>query len=124
MTARHLGSSSKLVVECGLAILRRHQPDAVLCTSRHGELERDYRIVHTPAAEQMLPPTGFALPVHSSSVGNLTIVAKQSITSSSLSTGHDSFQQGLCEVLSLLQAGYQHVLMVDFDGLLPELYHP
>ena len=49
MTARRLSSGSKLAVECGLAMLRRHQPDAVLYTSRHGELERNYRIVHALA---------------------------------------------------------------------------
>lgn len=124
MTARRLSSGSKLAVECGLTMLRRHQPDAVLYTSRHGELERNYRIVHALATEQALSPTDFALSVHNSSVGNLTIVAKQPIVSSSLSAGRDSFQQGLCEVLSLLQAGYQRVLMVDFDGFLPEFYHP
>ena len=121
MTARRLSSGSKLAVECGLAMLRRHQPDAVLYTSRHGELERNYRIVHALATEQALSPTDFALSVHNSSVGNLTIAAKQPSVSSSLSAGRDSFQQGLCEVLSLLQAGYQRVLMVDF---LPEFYHP
>ena len=26
--------------------------------------------------------------------------------------------------MCLLQAGYQRVLMVDFDGFLPEFYHP
>ncbi len=124
MTARRLSSGSKLAVECGLAMLRRHQPDAVLYTSRHGELERNYRIVHALATEQALSPTDFALSVHNSSVGNLTIAAKQPSVSSSLSAGRDSFQQGLCEVLSLLQAGYQRVLMVDFDGFLPEFYHP
>ncbi|EKO1146281.1 beta-ketoacyl synthase chain length factor [Escherichia coli] len=124
MTARRLSSGSKLAVECGLAMLRSHQPGAVLYTSRHGELERNYRIVHALATEQALSPTDFALSVHNSSVGNLTIAAKQPIVSSSLSAGRDTFQQGLCEVLSLLQAGYQRVLMVDFDGFLPEFYHP
>lgn len=74
MTARRLSSGSKLAVECGLTMLRRHQPDAVLYTSRHGELERNYRIVHALATEQALSPTDFALSVHNSSVGNLTIV--------------------------------------------------
>ncbi|EFH4032765.1 beta-ketoacyl synthase chain length factor [Escherichia coli] len=124
MTARRLSSGSKLAVECGLAMLRSHQPGAVLYTSRHGELERNYRIVHALATEQALSPTDFALSVHNSSVSNLTIAAKQPIVSSSLSAGRDTFQQGLCEVLSLLQAGYQRVLMVDFDGFLPEFYHP
>jgi hypothetical protein len=34
----------------------------------------------------------------------------------------DTFQQGLCEVLSLLHAGYTRVLLVDFDGTLPDFY--
>lgn len=124
MTARRLSSGSKLAVECGLTMLRRHAIDAVLYTSRHGELERNYRILHALATEQSLSPTDFALSVHNASVGNLTIAAKQPIVSSSLSAGRDTFQQGLCEVICLLQAGYQRVLMVDFDGFLPEFYHP
>ena len=124
MTARRLSSGSKLAVDCGLAMLRRHDINAVLYTSRHGELERNYRILHALATEQALSPTDFAHSVHNSAVGNLTIAAKKPIVSSSLSAGRDTFQQGLCEVIGLLQAGYQRVLMVDFDGFLPEFYHP
>lgn len=124
MTARRLSSGSKLAVECGLTLLRKHAIDAVLYTSRHGELERNYRILEALAKEQPLSPTDFALSVHNSAVGNLTIVAQQPVVSSSLSAGKDTFQQGLCEVISLLQAGYQRVLMVDFDGALPAFYHP
>lgn len=124
MTARRLSSGSKLAVECGLAMLRRHQIDAILYTSRHGELERNYRILHALATQQAISPTDFALSVHNSAVGNLTIAAQRTIVSSSLSAGRDTFQQGLCEVMCLLQAGYQRVLMVDFDGYLPEFYHP
>ena len=124
MTARRLSSGSKLAVDCGLAMLRRYDINAVLYTSRHGELERNYRILHALATEQALSPTDFALSVHNSAVGNLTIAAKKPIVSSSLSAGRDTFQQGLCEVIGLLQAGYQRVLMVDFDGFLPEFYHP
>lgn len=36
----------------------------------------------------------------------------------------DSFQQGGLEVTALQQAGYQQVMLVDFDGLLPEYYRP
>lgn len=124
MTARRLSSGSRLAVECGLAMLRRHRIDAVLYTSRHGELERNYRILHALATKQALSPTDFALSVHNSAVGNLTIAAQRPIVSSSLSAGRDTFQQGLCEAMCLLQAGYQRVLMVDFDGHLPEFYHP
>ncbi len=114
MTARRLSSGSKLAVECGLSMLQKHAIDAVLYTSRHGELERNYRILEALATNQAVSPTDFALSVHNSAVGNLTIAAKQPVVSSSLAAGKDTFQQGLCEVISLLQAGYQRVLMVDF----------
>lgn len=124
MTARRLNSGSKLAVDCGLAMLRQHTIDAVLYTSRHGELERNYRILQALATEQATSPTDFAMSVHNSAVGNLTIAAQQPVVSSSLSAGLDTFQQGLCEVICLLQAGYKRVLMVDFDGTLPDFYHP
>lgn len=123
MTARRLSSGSKLAVECGLSMLKNHAIDAVLYTSRHGELERNYRILEALAKQQPVSPTDFALSVHNSAVGNLTIVAQQPIVSSSLSAGKDTFQQGLLEVVSLLQAGYKRVLMVDFDGAVPAFYH-
>lgn len=124
MTARRLTSGSKLAVECGLSMLRRHKIDAVLYTSRHGELERNYRILSALATGQPVSPTDFTMSVHNASVGSLTIAAEQPLVSSSLSAGMDTFQQGLCEVVCLLQAGYKRVLMVDFDGLLPDFYHP
>lgn len=124
MTARRLSSGSKLAVECGLAMLRQHEIDAVLYTSRHGELERNFRILQALATGQALSPTDFALSVHNSAVGSLTIAARKPVVSSSLSAGKDTFQQGLCEVICLLQAGYQRVLMVDFDGTMPEFYLP
>jgi len=123
MTARRLSSGSKLAVECGMSMLQKHTIEAVLYTSRHGELERNYRILEALATGQAVSPTDFALSVHNSAVGNLTIAAKQPVVSSSLAAGKDTFQQGLCEVISLLQAGYQRVLMVDFDGSLPAFYH-
>ncbi|KAA1049154.1 beta-ketoacyl synthase chain length factor [Pseudocitrobacter sp. 73] len=122
MTARRLSSGSKLAVECGLTLLRRHAIDAVIYTSRHGELERNYRILSALASEQTISPTDFAMSVHNAAVGNLTIAAKQAIVSSSLSAGRDTFLQGLCEVMCLLQAGHQRILMVDFDGTLPDFY--
>lgn len=124
MAARRLSSGSRLAVECGLSMVRKHAVDAVLYTSRHGELERNYRILEALATGQDVSPTDFALSVHNSAVGNLTIVAQKPLVSSSLSAGRDTFQQGLLEVISLLHAGHQRVLMVDFDGALPAFYHP
>lgn len=124
MTARRLSSGSRLAVECGMTLMRQHTVDAVVFSSRHGELERNYRILQALAADQDISPTDFAMSVHNSAVGNLTIAMQQSIASSSVSAGLDTFQQGLCEAICFLQAGYKRILMVDFDGTLPAFYHP
>lgn len=58
MTARRLSPGSRAAVECGLALLARQSVDAVVFTSRHGELERNLRILRTLADGQPLsPPT-------------------------------------------------------------------
>ncbi|MEQ2024417.1 beta-ketoacyl synthase chain length factor [Xenorhabdus szentirmaii] len=123
MTARRLSSGSRLAVDCGLGILRRNQVDAIVYTSRHGELERNYQILQNLALTESVSPTNFAMSVHNSSVGNLTIVAKAPLVSSSVSAGIDSFQQGLFEALTLLHVGHRNVLLVDFDGVIPNFYH-
>lgn len=56
MTARRLNSGSKLAVDIGLAMLRKHRIDAVVYSSRHGELERNYRILQALATEQPVSP--------------------------------------------------------------------
>lgn len=61
--------------------------------------------------------------VHNAAVGSLAIIAKSVIPASSVSAGKESFQQGLYEVSSLLHGGHQCVLFVDFDGIIPSIYH-
>lgn len=124
MTARRLTGGSRAAVECGLALLKRERVDAVVFTSRHGELERNLRILTALAHEEDLSPTDFAMSVHNAAVGSLTIAAASPLVSSSLAAGVDSFQQGLVEVATLHAAGYQQVLLVDFDGAIPDFYHP
>ena len=124
MTARRLSSGSRAAVECGLTLLSRQSVNAVVFTSRHGELERNLRILNTLALQQALSPTDFAMSVHNSAVGSLTIAARQPLVSSSIAAGVDSFQQGLIEVAGLFQAGYAQVLLVDFDGQVPDYYRP
>ncbi len=124
MTARRLASGSRLAVDCALAILSRQQVDALVFSSRHGELEKNFRILSALAKKESLSPTDFAMSVHNSAVGNTTIAAKQALVSSSVSAGLDSFAQALFEVASLHHAGYPRVMLVDFDGLIPEFYRP
>jgi hypothetical protein len=122
MTARRLASGSRQAVECGLALMARQSVDAVVFASRHGELERNYRILSALAQQQPLSPTDFAMSVHNAAVGSLTIAAKAPLVSSSVCAGADTFQQALLEVATLHHAGYRQVLLVDFDGAIPEFY--
>lgn len=123
MTARRLSSGSRAAVDCGLALLARQQVDAIVFTSRHGELERNLRILNAIANEQPLSPTDFAMSVHNAAAGSLTIAAKKPLVATSVAAGIDTFQQGLFEVLAMMQAGHQKVLLVDFDGAVPDYYH-
>ncbi|MEN4977975.1 beta-ketoacyl synthase chain length factor [Erwinia billingiae] len=124
MTARRLMGGSRAAVESGLALMARQRVDAIVFTSRHGELERNLRILTSLAKEESLSPTDFAMSVHNAAVGSLTIAAAAPLVSTSLAAGVDSFQQGLVEVSALHSAGYHQVLLVDFDGAIPEFYHP
>lgn len=124
MMARRLLPGSRLAVDCGMAILARQSVDAVIFTSRHGELERNLNILTALANQQSLSPTDFAMSVHNAAVGSLTIAAKVSLVSTSISAGIDSFQQGMFEVCALQSAGYKNILLVDFDDAIPLFYHP
>lgn len=124
MTARRLTGGSRAAVESGLALLKRQRVDAIVFTSRHGELERNLRILTSLANDESLSPTDFTMSVHNAAVGSLTIAAAAPLVSTSLAAGVDSFQQGLVEVSALHSAGYQQVLLVDFEGAVPEFYHP
>lgn len=124
MLARRLHLGSRLAVDCGLALFARQPVDAVIFTSRHGELERNLNILTALANNQNLSPTDFAMSVHNAAVGSLTIAAKAPLVSTSIAAGIDSFQQGVIEAYALLSAGYKNILLVDFDGAIPAFYHP
>ncbi|RLM22463.1 beta-ketoacyl synthase [Brenneria alni] len=123
MMARRLNSGSRLAVDCGLTLLRRQSVDAIVFTSRHGELERNLRILLALSRNENISPTDFAMSVHNAAAGSLTIAAQAPLVSTSIAAGVDSFQQGLVEVKALQSAGYRNVLLVDFDGVIPEFYH-
>lgn len=40
-----------------------------------------------------------------------------------LAAGIDSFQQGIVEAMGMLACGAERVLLVDFDGAIPDFYH-
>lgn len=121
MTARRMSAPSRLAVETAM-VLMDEKPDAAIFISRHGELERTYKIVESLAKNQDISPTDFAMSVHNTAAGLLTIVAKEALPITSLSAGIDGFHQGMLEAQAMLSNGASRILLVDFDGLVPLAY--
>ena len=123
MSARRMSTGSRLAVEAGLSLLEGATADMAIFTSRHGELERTYKILQCLHQQQNISPTDFAMSVHNTASGCLTITANDTLPVTSLAAGIDSFQQGIVEAVGMLTCGAERVLLVDFDGIMPEFYH-
>lgn len=122
MSERRMSAPSRAAVEAGLTLLAANQADAAIFTSRHGELEKTFKILQNLSAENAVSPTDFSTSVHNTAAGWLTIISKNSLPTTSLAAGNDSFHQGLLEAQAMLLTGAERVLLIDFDGLTPSLY--
>ncbi|CNI20761.1 Uncharacterised protein [Yersinia aldovae] len=110
-------------MDAGLSILQKATADMAIFTSRHGELERTYKILQSLHQQQDISPTDFAMSVHNTASGWLTITANDTMPVTSVAAGIDSFQQGIVEAMGMLACGAERVLLVDFDGIMPDFYH-
>jgi hypothetical protein len=123
MSLRRMSAGTRLAVESGLQLLTEYRADMAIFTSRHGELERTHKILGHIQQQQALSPTDFAMSVHNTAAGWLTIIAQNILPTTSLAAGEDSFQQGMIEAQGVLASGSaERVLLVDFDGMVPEAY--
>lgn len=118
MTARRMSLGVRYANEVALSLVDGWQPDAVVFSSRHGELARGEKIMTTLAQGEEISPTDFMVSVHNTAVGLFTIAGKLTVPSSSVAAGADSFAAGLLEAGTLMASGAQRVLLVDFDGAL------
>ena len=124
MTARRMSQSARLAVQLALQLIAQWQPRHLLCVSRHGELARTFTLLQKLIQQQPLSPTDFSMSVHNTVAGLTTIVGQQPLPASSLAAGVDSFHAGLLEACATLQAVSGPVLLLYFEGSLPEFYHP
>lgn len=124
MMARRLSQGSRLAVQVGLSLLARHQVDSAIFVSRHGELARSMTLLQALADGQPLSPTDFSMSVHNTAAGLCSIQGKAAIPMSSLAAGENSLMAGLIEAVGALQAGARRVLLVAFEGPVPEFHHP
>ncbi|MBR1612279.1 MAG: beta-ketoacyl synthase chain length factor [Succinivibrio sp.] len=122
MTARRLSSGCRLGVDTGMELISNNEIDAVIYSSRSGELEHNYKLLNAISNNLDCSPTDFSMSVHNCGVGNFTILSKKKIPSTSIAAGVDTFMQALTEAYIMLNSGYKKVLLVDYDVNIPEFF--
>lgn len=73
---------------------------------------------------QALSPTDFSMSVHNTAAGLCSIQGKAAIPMTSLAAGENGLMAGLTEAVCALQAGARRVLLVAFEGPVPEFHRP
>lgn len=123
MQARRMSKATSLACESFLSILNEQSVDSAVFLSEHGELERSHKILDALNHNQNISPTDFSMSVHNVAAGLSTILSQKNIEVSSISAGKDGIFQVLFEIMVLLESGAKSVLLVAFDGNIPEFYH-
>lgn len=123
MQARRMSKATSLACESFLSLLNEQSIDAAVFLSEHGELERSHKILDAINQNKSISPTDFSMSVHNVAAGLSTILSQKNIEVSSISAGQDGLFQALFEIKVLLESGAKNVLLVAFDGNIPEFYY-
>ncbi|WP_255989093.1 beta-ketoacyl synthase chain length factor [Chitinolyticbacter albus] len=97
-------------------------PDAVIFASRYGEINRSIDLLDQLAAQQPLSPASFSMSVHNA-VGALYSIARGDTANYlAVAAGEDTVASAFVEATALLADGANEVLVVAYEGPLPERY--
>ncbi len=121
MAARRLDKGTRLALEVSLSLLEGRKADALVFSSRHGELPKSEKLLSIIQQGRDVSPTDFSMSVHNAAAGTLTIREKLCIPSASISSGADSFHSGLIEAYGQLCSGAESVLLIDFENPMPPM---
>ena len=115
--------TSKLAIQAALNISSRHDIDYGIFVSRHGELQRTFKLLNDILAGEEASPTAFSQSVHNTASGLFTIVAQKAIPVTSLAACQDSFLQGVIEAYARFNSSDdKKVLLTCFDDFVPDVY--
>jgi hypothetical protein len=90
--------------------------------SRHGDLSRTYAMLQELARGQPLSPTHFGLSTHNAIAAQYGIARSLPANYLAVSAGACTGEAALIEALGLLTDGAAEVLVVNYDGLVPDEY--
>jgi hypothetical protein len=110
-------------MQVSLLLSSKYNIDYGIFISRHGELQRTYKLLKEILSGDEASPIAFSQSVHNTASGLFTISDKNPLPVTSLAACQDSFQQGLIEAYARLSVAVnQKILLVCFDDAVPEVY--
>ena len=122
---RRMSALSKMAVQVALEAAGETRPDFLVFCSRHGELTRMQELLDNIVGRSELSPAGFSQSVHNASAGLYTIITQSNVAATSLAAGAGTFAYGWLEAEAYLASNPDKtVLLVSYDEVLPEVYHP
>lgn len=106
-------------------IAQQHDVSALptVLASRHGEIARTQTLLENLADQEPLSPATFSLSVHNAIGGQLSIALGNRQPVSSVALGEEGLGTALLEA-ACLQEGQSPVLVLLYDGPLPDYYFP
>ncbi|MGS0743854.1 beta-ketoacyl synthase chain length factor [Glaciimonas sp. GG7] len=126
MLRRRAGFIGKMALEVAYRCLEKspEERNAVpsVFSSRHGECVRSVALLQDLVQEVPLSPTAFSLSVHNATAGLLSIARQDQANHSALSAGDSGVEHAVIEACGLLADGADKVLLVVYDGLLPDAF--
>jgi hypothetical protein len=122
MLRRRASAAAKFALETAYQCLPATENIPVVFASRHGECARSVELLQELAAGLPLSPTSFSLSVHNASAGLLSIARREQGNSIAIAAGRSTVEHGVIEACGLLADGAPQVLLVAFDGPLPEQF--
>ncbi len=124
MQRRRMSRFARMALHCAHQTASRIEtPLSSVFATRHGDLHRTSVLIGNVAKREPLSPNAFSLSVHNAVAGLFTILSKNTLPTTTISAGPDTFAMALIEAYAKLQAGVtDKMLLVHTDQALPEIY--
>ncbi|MEO6919752.1 MAG: beta-ketoacyl synthase chain length factor [Collimonas sp.] len=122
MLRRRAGFLGKMALETAYHCLDGRVGVPTVFCSRHGECMRSIDLLADLAEGQPLSPASFSLSVHNAAAGLFSIARQDQASHAALAAGHHGVEHAVIEACGLLADGAPEVLLVVYDGMLPELF--
>ncbi|MGH7810822.1 MAG: beta-ketoacyl synthase chain length factor [Candidatus Binatia bacterium] len=119
---RRAGFLNRMALEVAYRCLGSVTDVPTIFASRHGEASRSVELLLDLAAGQPISPASFGLSVHNATGGLFSIARHDHANDIALAAGQSTVEHAVIEACGLLADGEPRVLLVVYDGPLPEVY--